>query len=102
EYFLFDPLGEHLRPRLQGFLLADGCYLPLQPIGDGSLVSQMAGLRLELEGARLRLVDLGSGEKLLWAGEEREARQAAEARARAAEEEILRLRSELAERLRND
>ena len=102
EYFLFDPVDIYLHPRLQGFRLLGGRYHSIPAAADGSLVSQVTGLRLKLEGERLRLVDLGSGEKLLWAIEERQARIAAEARARAAEEEILRLRRELAERLRND
>ena len=116
EYFLFDPLNEYLRPRLQGFRLTRGRYLPIQPFGDGSLTSEVTGLRLQMEGDRLRLVDLASGEKLLRTCEERAAREAAEARsaldraareaaearARAAEAEVARLRRELAERLRGD
>jgi Uma2 family endonuclease len=102
EYFLFDPVDLYLHPRLQGFRLTGGRYYPIPAAVDGSLVSQVTGLRLKLESERLRLMDLASGEKLLWAAEERAARQAAEARALAAEEEIVRLRRELAERLRND
>jgi Uma2 family endonuclease len=87
EYFLFDPLDEYLRPRLQGFRLVRGTYRPIPADRDGSLPSQVTGLRLRAEGERLRLIDLASGEKLLWtteeaAAREREAvaRQAAEAR----------------------
>lgn len=108
EYFLFDPVDLYLHPRLQGFRLLGGRYYPIPAAADGSLVSQVTGLRLQLEGERLRLVDLASGKKLLRATEEAEAREAAEAardaaeaRAHAAEEEIFRLHREL-ERLRND
>ncbi len=32
EYFLFDPTGEHLSPRLQGYRLVDGAYARLTPV----------------------------------------------------------------------
>jgi Uma2 family endonuclease len=127
EYFLFDPLDEYLSPQLQGFRLAGGRYWPIELEGDGSLSSRVTGLRLQVEdGQRLRLVDLATGQPLprtveealarriaeMRAEEERlarrmaedslrietAARQAAEARATAAEEELARLRRELAER----
>ncbi|HEX3526046.1 MAG TPA: Uma2 family endonuclease [Thermoanaerobaculia bacterium] len=105
EYFLFDPLDQYLHPRLQGFRMVGGRYLSIPAAADGSLVSQVTGLKLSLEGMRLRLVDLASGEPLLWTTEEADARkaaeaarEAAEAKARAAEEEILRLRRALGER----
>jgi Uma2 family endonuclease len=81
EYFLFDPLGEYLRPRLQGFGLIEGRYEALLQEGDGALFSAATGLRLLPEGERLRLRDATSGAPLLWADEEAEARQAAEDRA---------------------
>src|SRR5262249_28441028 len=79
EYFLFDPLDEYLEPRLQGFRLVNGRYRPLPAAAEGSLVSEVTGLRLSLDGPRLRLVDLVTGESLLRSDEEREARKAAEA-----------------------
>src|ERR1700749_2366083 len=66
EYFLFDPLGEYLRPQLQGFRLIEGRYEPMQPEASGALLSRTAGLRLLPEGDRLRLRDAVSGEPLLW------------------------------------
>jgi Uma2 family endonuclease len=124
EYFLFDPLNEYLRPRLQGFQLTARGYEPIPRLADGSLPSQTTGLLLCGEGVGLRLVDAATGTPLLWkdeldaafkaaeaarqAAEERArresvARQAAEERAeqetvarRALEEELARLRSELA------
>lgn len=99
EYFLFDPLGEYLRPRLQGFRLEGGRYQPLPQRVDGSLDSRTTGLILKPEGPRLRLRDQETGENLLWAEEEAEARRAAEERASRAEERLRALEQEM-ERLR--
>jgi len=92
EYLLFDPLGEYLRPRLQGFRLEDGRYQPLIQRVDGSLESRTTGLILKPEGRQLRLVDRETGEPLLTAAEADEARLAAEEKLRALEEEVKRLR----------
>jgi len=93
EYFLFDPLGEYLRPRLQGYRLAGGRYEPLVPAADGTLTSREAGLLLTPEGARLRLRDAATGERLLWTEEVDEALRAAEERVRLLEAEFSRLRA---------
>lgn len=93
EYFLFDPFGEYARPRLQGFRLEGGRYQPLLQGVDGSLESRTTGLVLKPEGPRLRLRDKETGEVLLWAEEEAEARLAAEARIRSLEQELKRLRA---------
>lgn len=101
EYFLHDPFGEYLTPVLQGFRLVEGRYRPLSPSPDGSLISNVTGLRLRPEGQRLRLLDLATGEPLLWDDEVREqARRAARAEEalRAAEEELARLRRKLEDR----
>lgn len=87
ELVLFDPYGEYLKPRLQGYRLERGRYQPIPPNGDGSLDLQTAGVTARPEGERLRLVDTVSGEKLLWNDELEAARQAAEQRAAAAEAE---------------
>ncbi|HYO15182.1 MAG TPA: Uma2 family endonuclease [Thermoanaerobaculia bacterium] len=128
EYFHFDPYGDYLDPRLQGYRLESGRYQPLAASPDGSLFSRTTGLILRVERSRLRLVDAATGEELPWdeelgarldqereeaarakerAAREAEARHAAEARAareaearRAAEDEIARLRRELEERNR--
>lgn len=92
EYFLFDPLGEYLRPRLQGFRLEGDGYQPLPQRVDGSLESRTTGLILKPEGPQLRLRDRETGELLLTATEEAEARRAAEERIRLLEEELKRLR----------
>jgi Uma2 family endonuclease len=116
ELVLFDVLGEYLRPRLQGFALEEGQYLPLTLEADGSLLSRTTGLLLKPEGKRLRLVDAVTGERILWneeleaahaqeaaarrtaeaqAAEEAAARRAEEAARRAAEERIRALEEEL-------
>jgi Uma2 family endonuclease len=111
EYFLFDPLGEYLSPPLQGFRLLGNRYRPIQPEPDGSLRMMTTGLKIQREGQRARLVDAATGEPLrrmeeVTESERRNAKalRAAEARAaqkaealRAAEEEIARLRRQLAE-----
>jgi Uma2 family endonuclease len=112
EYIVFDPDGEFIQPRLQGFRLEQDRYRQIPPEPDGSLVSRATGLRMVAEGENLRLIDAATGERYLWAEEEREARgkeaaarRAAEERAareaaarRALEEELARLRSELGKR----
>ncbi|MEA2562845.1 MAG: hypothetical protein QOH06_4349 [Acidobacteriota bacterium] len=92
ELFLFDPLGDYLRPRLQGYRLEDGRYQPLPLKMDGSLESRTTGLILKPEGSRLRLQDKETGEILLYAQEEAKARLAAEERVRLLETELKRLR----------
>ena len=110
ELVLFDPYGEYLKPRLQGYRLEPGLergrYQPIPPNGDGSLDLRTAGVTVRPEGERLRLVDTVSGEKLLWNDELEAARQAAEQRAiiaeerAAAAEERIRALAEELERLR--
>lgn len=113
EYILFDPLGDYLRPQLQGYRLLRGRYQPIPLSEDGTLLSRTTGLRMKSEGKRLRLIDAATGERILWPEETEAARarveaaldqaetarrdaetraQAAEARARALEEEIKRIR----------
>lgn len=85
EYFLHDPLGDYLEPRLQGYRLLLGRYVPIAHEADGSLVSNTLGLILQPEGSSLRLLDPAAGKSLRTHLE--------------SEEEIVRLRAEL-ERLR--
>ena len=95
EYVVFDPDGEFVQPRFQGFRRVDGRYRPVLLEPDGSLVSRTLRLRIVPEGENLRLTDVATGERYLWADEEAAARKAAE-------EEVARLRAELErERLRS-
>jgi Uma2 family endonuclease len=122
EYFLYDPLGEYLRPPLQGYRLREGEYERVLSGDQGELASQALRLELRVEEGQLRVVNPATGERLLTPAEaqaarraeaearraeaearqaEAEARQAAEARAALAESELERLRVEL-ERLRGE
>jgi Uma2 family endonuclease len=101
EYFVYDPLGEYLRPPLQGYQLQEGEYQRLPPGGEGALVSQALGLELRVEEGRLRVVDPATGERLLTPAEVHAARRAEAAARRTAEAELARLRAELA-RLRGE
>lgn len=56
EYFLFDPLGDYLQPRLQGYRLRGGKYHPIRFV-DGRLPSRELGLHLEADARDLRLYD---------------------------------------------
>ena len=85
EYFLFDPLGEYLRPPLQGYRLTQGHYRMLSPAEDGSLWSAILELELHPRGESLRLFDPESRRWLPTPQEETVARRAAELRAATAE-----------------
>jgi Uma2 family endonuclease len=84
EYFLHDPLGDYLSPRLQGFRLMAGRYKPMAPGKDGSLTSQSTGLLLRPETEGLRLIDAATGKLFLRSAEK--------------DEENARLRAELERR----
>jgi Uma2 family endonuclease len=101
EYFLYDPLGEYLRPPLQGYGLQEGEYQRIPPEAEGGLTSLALRLDLRLEDGRLRLVNPATGERLLTPAEAQAARRADAAARRAAEAELERLRAELA-RLRGE
>ena len=91
EYFLYDPVGGRLEPRLQGHVLRDGRYRPLRPerLGNGEqgLRSETLGLWVYLEGPEqaLRWHDPVTGQDLEDYDEVHAAREAAEAHAREAE-----------------
>ena len=88
EYFLHDPLGDYLEPKLQGYRLVQGRYQPITPEEDGSLVSNTLGLILHPEESGLRLMDPVTGVPL-------RSHLESEAALSLAEEEIARLRAEL-------
>jgi Uma2 family endonuclease len=101
EYFLYDPLGEYLRPSLQGYRLQEGEYQRIPPEGEGRLTSQALSMELRVEEGRLQLVNPATGERLLTPSEALMARRVADARASQVEAELERLRAELA-RLRGE
>lgn len=61
EYFVFDPLDEYLKPRLQGWLLQRQSYQPITPSPEGALISLELGLILKPDGTLLRLIDPATG-----------------------------------------
>jgi Uma2 family endonuclease len=88
EYFLFDPLDEYLKPRLQGFTLVQGRYQALPLSVEGELMSRELGLSLRPQGDLLRLVDFYTGQMLATSREETK-------RANLAEAKIIELQKEL-------
>lgn len=98
EYFLFDPEGDFLNPRLLGYRLWRGAYRPISSV-EGRLPSLGLGLHLEQDKHNLRLWDLATETWLLTPSErivlEAEAREQAEERAEIAEQEAEQLRQAL-------
>jgi len=87
EYFLFDPLGEYLKPPLQGFTLVDGEYAPLPFESDGGIISRELGLKLYRDETVLRLFDLASGREVVRTEDLSDVLQQTLARAQQAEEQ---------------
>ena len=92
EYWLYDPLGEHLKPELQGNRLVDGEYEHQAAVesvdGTLTLYSETLGLELWAKGGKMRFRDPETGLDLLSHDEEHDraereviARRSAEVRA---------------------
>jgi Uma2 family endonuclease len=103
EYFLYDPFGEWLKPPLQGYRLVQGVYEKIPPDAEGGVTSKELGIRFLLEKGDLAMFDAATGNRLLTdmeqamedkrrAEEEKQRADQAVARARAAEEELARLK----------
>ncbi|MFN8556718.1 MAG: Uma2 family endonuclease [Dehalococcoidia bacterium] len=73
EYFLHDPLGEYLRPGLQGYRLEHGAYRPIAPERDGALHSVLLDVDLLLVDGLLRYRDTVTGAILRTRAERAEA-----------------------------
>ena len=90
EYWLYDPMGEHLKPVLQGYRLVGGEYerQPLVESLDGALFlsSETLGLDLWAKGGKMRFRDPETGLDLLGHDEDhaRAEREAAARRQEAA------------------
>jgi Uma2 family endonuclease len=63
EYFLFDPLGDYLKPSMQGWRLRAGVYHAIHAV-EGRLPSRTTGLHLERDGNDLRLWNPATGQRL--------------------------------------
>lgn len=87
ELIQFDPTGDYLDPRSQGFRLENGVYVPIPLRGD-RLYSEQLGLEAVWLGEEMRLYDPVRKEWLLSPLEQAQ-------RAEAAEAEVVRLRAEL-------
>jgi len=90
EYFLFDPLGEYLKPPLQGFTLVDGEYAALPVESDGGIISRELGLKLYRDETVLRLFDLASGREVVRTEDLSDVLQQTLARVQQAEEQAQR------------
>ena len=103
EYFLYDPTASYLKPALQGFRLAKGRLVLMEPSTD-ELSCETLGVNLRLSGYDLLLIDTVTGDLLLTEAEankvkaEEEGVRAEAERLRADDE---RIRAE-AERIRAD
>ena len=100
EYWLYDPLGEHLSPVLQGYRLVGGVYerQPLLESLDGrlGLHSETLGLDLWARGGEMRFRDPETGLDLLGHDEDhaRAEREAAARRQEAAARRSAEVRAE--------
>jgi Uma2 family endonuclease len=63
EYILFDPFGDYLEPRFQGYRLIDGDYRPIR-LKDGRMKCKKLGLELIQDGNDLRLIEPATGVRL--------------------------------------
>jgi Uma2 family endonuclease len=96
EYFLYDPTADYLDPPLQGFRFTKQRPAPIRPNAAGELVSRRLGIALRLEGSDLVMTDSKTGARLLTQA------QAAEEQLRAAQDELAKLRRQLAQKPRDE
>jgi len=92
EYFLFDPHGDYLQPRLQGFRLRAGRYSRIRPV-EIRLPSLVLRLHLEQNGNVLRLYNPATGLWLPTPKERQEQTDSDNARLRRELEELRRQRN---------
>jgi Uma2 family endonuclease len=101
EYFLYDPLGEYLKPKLQGFRLQAGELRPIASIPEHVFNSETLGLQLKVDGNHLRFIDPSTETLLLTPAEALEKARSEEAARKALEQRNTELEAELA-RLRQE
>jgi len=102
EYFQYDPTGDYLKSRLQGFRLIEGNYFPIPEVpldqaNDFSLRSEVLGIDLCLKNQDLKFFEASSGIQLLGLEETESARRAAELRAEQEAQRADRLAAKLRE-----
>lgn len=98
EYLIFDSQLRDRRLRLLGYRLGPAGYQPVQPDGEGRLLSETTGLwfRVSPDGNHAQVFEHPSGRLLPAPEEAYRLGRAAEEKARAVEEENARLRAEIA------
>lgn len=96
EYFMFDPEGEYLDPRLRGYHLVDEDYELMTADATGEIYSPQLRLRLVVDDALLRLVDPATGKPLPTEEEYEEQLQQARDEAEAERQRVAVLEAELA------
>jgi Uma2 family endonuclease len=99
EYFLFDPIGEYLHPRLQGFRLVKGVYVPIKSRAAGRLSSRELSLDFVIDAHLLRVIDPKTGRRLPTREEQQEQLNLARREARKAKRRVAEWEAEV-ERLR--
>ena len=93
EYFLYDPLGEYLEPRLQGFRLLGDRYRPIQPhAAEEAAARRHAEEQAAEEATARREAEERAAEEAAARQQEAAARRKSEERAAALEAEVARLR----------
>ena len=101
EYWLFDPTGDWLDPRLQGNRLSGDRYEPLSPTGieggERVLHSAVLGLDVYVDGGEIRFRNPATGRKLLTLEETELARREAERAREAANLALNEARARIAE-----
>ncbi len=98
EYFLFDPEGNYFDERLIGNRLEDGLYEAIIADADGALTSKELGLAFRPEGCLLRVSEPIFGEQISTIDDVIDMAKREAARAAAAEAEVERLKTLLAQR----
>jgi Uma2 family endonuclease len=96
EYFLFDPIGEYLRPRLRGFRLVKGVYVPMKLRAGERLSSRELDLDFSVDAHLLRVIDRKTGRRLPTGEEYQEQLKLARAEARKAKRRSAELEAEIA------
>jgi Uma2 family endonuclease len=72
EYFLYDPTGDYLRPRLQGHRLVGAEYVRIEADAQARLLATELDMHLGVEQGNLALWDASTGATLMTAAEARE------------------------------
>ena len=96
EYFLFDPTGDWIDEHLRAFRLSEGVYQKLAFDPRGRLQSRELGLEVALVAGHVRFFEPGAAEPLPTRMERIERGERERARADAAEQELAKLREQLA------